>query len=122
MLVIGHWVSHRISDGVSYSIAGAAALYTDGYISSRVLVRRMRGQAPADVRTVKVALNFREQQILDCAAKGMTNHEIAETLGIAVPTTKNYMSRIFEKINVRNRAEAIAMKFNTAQKEQLPQR
>jgi DNA-binding NarL/FixJ family response regulator len=28
---------------------------------------------------------------------------------LALPTVKNYMSRIFEKLNVRNRAEAISV-------------
>lgn len=54
------------------------------------------------------ALSPREQQIIELAATGMPNEEIAEQLGLALPTIKNGMSRIFDKLNVRNRTEAAA--------------
>jgi DNA-binding NarL/FixJ family response regulator len=54
-------------------------------------------------------LNRREQEILNAAILGLTNLEIARQLNLALPTVKNYMSRIFEKLNVRNRAEAISV-------------
>jgi two-component system, NarL family, nitrate/nitrite response regulator NarL len=101
-------------DGIRTVHLGQA--YITPELSSRLLVQRLRGVGTVDRLTTTPALNFREQQILDCAAQGMTNVEIARKLGIAVPTAKNYMSRIFEKMNVRNRAEAIAMKFNTEHK------
>lgn len=52
------------------------------------------------------ALSPREQQIIELAATGMPNEEIARQLGLALPTIKNSMSRILDKLNVRNRTEA----------------
>lgn len=46
---------------------------------------------------------------MDFAAQGLTNTEIATEAGLALPTVKNAMSRIYEKLGVRNRAEAISI-------------
>jgi DNA-binding NarL/FixJ family response regulator len=84
--------------------------YITPALSSRLLMQQMRPQQPAAaVNGSRAELNFREQQILNHAARGLTNNDIAESLEIALPTVKNYMSRIFQKMQVRNRAEAIAV-------------
>jgi DNA-binding NarL/FixJ family response regulator len=54
-------------------------------------------------------LSIREQQVLDCTKKGLTNHEIANILGLAVGTIKYYKTLAFKKIGVRNRLEAIVV-------------
>ena len=54
-------------------------------------------------------LSIREQQVLDCTKKGLTNHEIASILGLAVGTIKYYKTLAFKKIGVRNRLEAIVV-------------
>ena len=54
-------------------------------------------------------LSAREQEIINGVFEGKTNQEIADNLGIALPTVKNSMSRIFTKLRVRNRTEAISI-------------
>jgi hypothetical protein len=41
--------------------------------------------------------------MLDHASKGLTNHEIAEKLGLKVSTIKHYMPRVFRKMKASNR-------------------
>jgi ATP/maltotriose-dependent transcriptional regulator MalT len=53
-------------------------------------------------------LNERELEILRLIAKGLSNHEIAERLVLAVSTVKWYINNIFAKLHVRNRTEAVA--------------
>jgi two-component system response regulator DegU len=53
-------------------------------------------------------LSQREREILVLLAKGHANEEIAETLFIAEGTVKNHVSRIYDKIDVSSRAEAVA--------------
>jgi DNA-binding CsgD family transcriptional regulator len=45
-------------------------------------------------------------------AQGMTDKEIAAILGIAVSTVKNTMRMIYEKLEARNRAQAV-YRFST---------
>jgi DNA-binding NarL/FixJ family response regulator len=44
--------------------------------------------------------------MLDHASKGLTNHEIAEKLGLKEGTVKHYMTRLFRKIHASNRLQA----------------
>jgi DNA-binding NarL/FixJ family response regulator len=53
-------------------------------------------------------LSQREQEVLDCLAKGFLYKEIADTLGISFETVHTYIRRIYEKLQVRSRTEAVA--------------
>jgi DNA-binding NarL/FixJ family response regulator len=53
-------------------------------------------------------LTKREREILVLVAKGHANEEISELLFVAEGTVKNYVSRIYDKIGVSSRAEAVA--------------
>ena len=53
-------------------------------------------------------LSEREIQIMDWVAMGKTNSEIGSILNISGFTVKNHMQRIFQKLNVFNRAQAVS--------------
>jgi transcriptional regulator EpsA len=53
-------------------------------------------------------LSDREIQIMDWVAMGKTNSEIGTILNISGFTVKNHMQRIFQKLNVFNRAQAVS--------------
>lgn len=53
-------------------------------------------------------LSTREQEILDCLAKGFLYEEIAEKPGIRYETVHTHIRRIDEKLQVRTRTEAVA--------------
>lgn len=54
------------------------------------------------------ALSPREQSVLSLLTKGYLYKEIAEQLGISVPTVNTYIRRIYEKLQVHSRSQAIA--------------
>ena len=53
-------------------------------------------------------LSEREQQVLDLLAQGLIYKEIAEKLNIGYETVHTYIRRIYEKLQVRTRTEAVA--------------
>ena len=53
-------------------------------------------------------LSPREQEVLDCLSKGFLYKEIADKLGISYETVHTYIRRIYEKLQVRTRTEAVA--------------
>ena len=53
-------------------------------------------------------LSPREQEVLDCLSHGLIYKEIAEKLGISYETVHTYIRRIYEKLQVRTRTEAVA--------------
>src|SRR6266545_792632 len=54
------------------------------------------------------SLSPREQEVLDCLSKGFLYKEIADKLGIGYETVHTYIRRIYEKLQVRTRTEAVA--------------
>lgn len=71
------------------------------YIDRRVGLRVAQLSAGAMVRNLSV----REQQIVDLVRQGFPNAEIARRLGLREGTVKVYLSKLFDKIGVRNRIE-----------------
>lgn len=53
-------------------------------------------------------LSPREHEVLDLLARGYLYKEIAESLSISLPTVNTYIRRIYEKLHVRSRAQAVA--------------
>ncbi|MFP4345842.1 MAG: LuxR C-terminal-related transcriptional regulator [Anaerolineales bacterium] len=53
-------------------------------------------------------LSERELEVLALLAAGLTNQEAAERLFISVNTVKTHVKHVYDKLNVRNRAEAVA--------------
>ena len=71
------------------------------------LLKQVRQAPPVNQRGADLAtLTTREEEILDEVARGLTNKEIANKLGISEKTVKHYMTNIMEKLQVRNRVEA----------------
>jgi DNA-binding NarL/FixJ family response regulator len=57
-----------------------------------------------------VTLTPREKSIAKAIWQGLANKEIARELGIAIPTVKNHVSAIMEKLDVKLRTQ-IALWF-----------
>jgi DNA-binding NarL/FixJ family response regulator len=53
-------------------------------------------------------LSPREQEVLDHLARGFLYKEIADALNLSVPTVSTYIRRIYEKLHVRSRGQAVA--------------
>ena len=65
-------------------------------------------QKPAASANPAADLSPREKEVLDCLAQGFLYKEIAEKLGISYETVHTYIRRIYEKLQVRTRTEAVA--------------
>jgi DNA-binding NarL/FixJ family response regulator len=61
-------------------------------------------------RSMDVAegLSSREVEVLDCLTKGFIYKEIAEHLEISYATVRTHIERIYQKLHVRSRSEAVA--------------
>ncbi len=53
-------------------------------------------------------LSPREEAVLNCLAKGLTYKQIADQLEISIDTIRTYLRRIYEKLHVQSRTEAVA--------------
>lgn len=60
------------------------------------------------VSTSRFKLSEREIDVLRLVKQGLTNEQIAEKLEIGHGTARNYLSSVYEKLEVENRTGAIA--------------
>ena len=98
--------------------AGAASVLPKG-VAAEQLVQAIRsahgGPAPGVVEAGDAARRYtlggdltrRERDLLRLMAKGLSNQEIAATLGIALPTVKYHVTNILSKLNADNRTSAV---------------
>ena len=70
--------------------------------------RSTGGQVPGPTVPGLEPLSEREREVLRLLAAGRSNAEIAESLYLAVGTVKAHVHRIYGKLLVRNRTEAVA--------------
>ena len=74
---------------------------------ARKVVQSFQQHTPASISEA-AELSGREREVLDLLARGFLYKEIAESLGISLPTVNTYIRRIYEKLHVRSRAQAVA--------------
>ncbi|MEW5683610.1 MAG: response regulator transcription factor [Pseudomonadota bacterium] len=67
------------------------------------------GQEVFDIeRSPDIDLSLRRRRVLEMAAKGLSNKEIARELGISERTVKDHWAGIFGQLAVANRVEAVS--------------
>jgi DNA-binding NarL/FixJ family response regulator len=95
--------------GLVHMIEALKELYNGGSPMSsniaRKLVTMFRDQQQESIPVE--ALSNRENEILQLLAKGLLYKEIADTLAISTGTVRQHIHKIYEKLHVQNRTEAI---------------
>ncbi len=61
-------------------------------------------------------LSARQNELLSLLAQGYLYKEIADTMGISLPTVNSYIRRIYEKLHVQSRGQAVALYANLHEK------
>jgi DNA-binding NarL/FixJ family response regulator len=88
--------------------------YITPQIAARVLAKMQRGISGANganggpkAKPAETELTAREEQIMNEVAQGLTNKEIALKFALSEKTVKHYMTSVLQKLQVRNRVEAV---------------
>jgi DNA-binding NarL/FixJ family response regulator len=74
-------------------------------------VRRMLDILRRDRGTLRprIELTARQRSVLELIVRGESVKQTARTLGIAVKTVENTQSRLYRRLGVRNRSQAVAV-------------
>jgi DNA-binding NarL/FixJ family response regulator len=90
-------------------LAALEEVYRGGSPMSGSIARKVVRffQSPGLPAGDQAALSPRELAVLQLVAEGYVNKEIADRLGLSVPTVATYIRRIYEKLHVHSREAAI---------------
>lgn len=91
--------------GVAVSRIGKGERFVAPVLLSS-LVGAVTPTAPG--RSSDTVLTDRERDVLACLAQGRTNREIAGELYVGVETVKSHLSRLYVKLEARDRHDAVA--------------
>jgi DNA-binding NarL/FixJ family response regulator len=78
-------------------------------LGERMLLMQVRAAAAPPSRLSQAALTPREAEVLSWLAKGKTNRDMAEILGMSPRTVNKHLEHVFEKLGVETRAAAAAL-------------
>jgi DNA-binding NarL/FixJ family response regulator len=94
-------------------VAAGDALLAPG-ITRRLITEFARRPDPTRAApAVLQTLTDRERAVLALVAQGLSNSEIAERLVISPATSKTYVSRLLAKLGARDRAQLVAIAYET---------
>jgi DNA-binding NarL/FixJ family response regulator len=94
-------------------VAAGDALLAPG-ITRRLIAEFARRPDPTPVAPAALdALTDREREVLGLVAHGLSNSEIAERLVVSSATSKTYVSRLLAKLGARDRAQLVAIAYET---------
>ena len=94
-------------------VAAGDALLAPG-ITRRLIAEFARRPDPTRVSPGALqAVTDREREVLALVAHGLSNAEIAERLVVSQATSKTYVSRLLAKLGARDRAQLVAIAYET---------
>lgn len=89
----------------------SCSCYDDGEERKVTLLARPTVKTVVPIRNKRkrsLTLSEREIEVVRLASKGLTNRQIAESLGLSFATAKNHLYHVYEKSGVASRDEAIS--------------
>ncbi|HWA27418.1 MAG TPA: response regulator transcription factor [Lacunisphaera sp.] len=93
----------ELLDAIAQIAAGGSPMSTG--IARKVVQSFSR---PSAIKDELATLSPREQSVLDLLSKGYLYKEISESLGVGLPTISTYIRRIYEKLQVHSRTQAVS--------------
>lgn len=85
-------------------IIGALFLVLGIWIGILIYKKKMN---PDEYDRKKLGLSKRELEVLQLLSQGFSNQEIADKLFVSLNTSKTHISKIYQKLNVKRRTQAI---------------
>jgi DNA-binding NarL/FixJ family response regulator len=96
----------KLLDAIAEVVGGGSPMSAP--IARKVIQLLQSMPVPSDDT---VNLSDRERQVLEAMAAGQLYKQIADDLGVSIHTVRSYIRRIYEKLHVRTRTEAVAKYF-----------
>ena len=94
------------------TVAAGEALLSPA-ITRRLIESYTRRPPPKDHPAALTELTPREREVLKLIARGLSNADVARELVVGDATVKTHVARIFSKLDVHDRAQAVVLAYET---------
>ncbi len=94
----------ELLDAIREVMAGGAPMSTS---IARKVVRSFQTPVAHGAGAEPSDLSHRELEVLQALSQGLAYKQIADQLDVSIHTVRNYIRRIYEKLHVRSRTEAV---------------
>ncbi|MBL7818373.1 MAG: DNA-binding response regulator [Saprospiraceae bacterium] len=94
---LGVWLAVKLTNPRVKTIVVEKEIFTEASTSFAINTDEIK----------KLGLSQRELEVLNLMAQGMSNQEIAQQLFVSLNTIKTHSSKIFEKLEVNRRTQAV---------------
>lgn len=101
----------RLLDAIRVVNTGEALLGPS--VTRRLIEAFVQRPAPGGNHRILEQLTARERDVLKLIASGMSNGEIAEHLVLSQATIKTHINRLFAKLGVRDRVQAVVLAYQS---------
>ena len=99
--LLKHFVADRLIESIQEVLSGGAPMSAP---IARMVVKSLQSKGTTEE---EVQLTSREREVLDGLARGLAYKQIADELDISMGTIRTHIERIYEKLHVHNRTDAV---------------
>ncbi len=95
--LIGIWLALKLSTPKTKTVIVEKEIFiknNEGFVQNKKIIDELE-------------LSNREMEVLQLMAQGLSNNEIGDKLFLSINTIKTHASRLFEKLNVKRRTQAV---------------
>ncbi|MET7402932.1 response regulator transcription factor [Dactylosporangium sp. NPDC005572] len=100
----------QLVDAVRVAAAGDALI--DPAVTTRVIASFATHAGPAPAPELDT-LTTREREVLELLARGLSNAEIGDRLAVGEATVRTHVSRVFQKLGLRDRVQAVVYGYES---------
>jgi DNA-binding CsgD family transcriptional regulator len=97
---LGIWLAKKLSKPKTQVLR-------ETIVVEKPVYRDARTFSPDEAMIASLGLSQRELEVLQLMAEGASNQEIADRLFVSLNTIKTHTSRMFEKLDVKRRTQAV---------------
>lgn len=103
---------HELS--IEFYLIGVALIFASlgAYLAFTFVEKRHKRNVKLNIAIsqnskAETTLSSREKEVLQCISLGLSNQEIADYLNLSISTIKSHSSKLFSKLDVKRRTQAV---------------
>ena len=104
---LGIWLALKLMKPKVHTVVVEKEIYVENIIEKEVFIKEETTFTRNAKELETLGLSKRELEVLQLMADGLSNQEIASQLFVSLSTIKTHSAKLFEKMDVKRRTQAV---------------